>query len=222
MINQINTFSNKTLPFFQEKILDSLSDQYKKITIIALAAITFGVISYAVITKLNKILSIASKRELSFKKEPLDYCLLYVATLFMTRDPFIKSAGNDEVEDDQMNSAAVNEKLTVSEKNFLEAMELMFTDRGLEWGVWLDLTPEQKNQRYEELKTAIELISTEDINKITSYREGMAWRDQTLLLQAIMVITDPAHRLEIVKMLLAKGADPKRARRVLCSCRSNT
>ena len=79
MINQINTFSNKILPFFQEKILDSFSDQYKKITIIALAAITCGVISYAVITKLNKMLSIAPER-ISFKKDPWGYCILCVAS----------------------------------------------------------------------------------------------------------------------------------------------
>ena len=216
MINQINTFSNKTLPFFQEKILDSLSDQYKKIAIIALAAITCGVISYAVITKLNKMLSIASEREVSIKKEPLGYCLLYVASFFMSRDPFIKSADKDEVEDDQMKSADINEKLTVGEKKdvetipFLEAMELMFPDRCLDLGVWLDpMTPEQLNQRHEKLKTVIKLIPNKDINKKITYREGMASREQTLLLQAIMVITDPAHRLEIVKMLLAKGADPR-------------
>lgn len=93
--------------------------------------------------------------------------------------------------------------------SFKTAIELMFKDRGLEWGVWLDpLTPEQEAERYEQLKEAIEKILPEDINRGISYRDGMAVRDQTLLLQAIMCIEDPSKRLEIVKILLKKGADP--------------
>ena len=88
-------------------------------------------------------------------------------------------------------------------------MELMFEHRGLEWGVWLSpRTKEAEAERYETLKKTILALSSININRTTTYRDGMTPRVQTLLLQAIMHITDPVKRLEIVKMLLAKGADP--------------
>lgn len=90
MINKINGFLDNNIPYFQKNILPSLNNQQKKVTLIVLAVIACVIISYAVITKLNVTLSsIASNEEVSFKKEPVGYCLLWIASLFMTKDPFI-------------------------------------------------------------------------------------------------------------------------------------
>lgn len=93
---------------------------------------------------------------------------------------------------------------------FLNAMELMFHDRRLEWSVSVGpFTPKQETQRYEELKKTIKKILPSEINHTITYRDGIAPRTQTLLLQAIRCIQDRSKRLEIVELLLKKGADPK-------------
>jgi hypothetical protein len=84
-----------------------------------------------------------------------------------------------------------------SEKAFLEAIELMSPD------------PQYGTKQQEDLKKAIAKILPQHINVITTYRDGVDDRQQTLLLQAIMFIEhDRAKCLEIVKLLLDKGADP--------------
>lgn len=99
-----------------------------------------------------------------------------------------------------------NDAVRISRAEVQKAIDLMF---GVEWGVWQDLTDEQKNKRYMDLKKAIEKILPEHINSIVNYRVGMASYATNLLLHAITKINDPAHRLEIVKILLDKGADPR-------------
>lgn len=92
---------------------------------------------------------------------------------------------------------------------FEKAMELMFQHRKLEWEEQLDpLTDEQQKARHKELKEMIQEIDEKDINKVIIYRDGMMSREQTLLLQAVMNISDADQRLEIVTLLLEKGADP--------------
>ena len=101
-------------------------------------------------------------------------------------------------------------KIKKSEAAFEQAMELMFDNRKLNWGEWLDpasRTAEQKVKRHEELKGALAELLPQQVNSSLIYRDSIGNREQTLLLQAIMEIRDPAHRLEIVKILLAKGAD---------------
>jgi len=90
----------------------------------------------------------------------------------------------------------------------LPFVEEKIEDRGPQSGVWLILNSDQLTERFEELKRNIEMLSSVDVNATIYYRDGMMTRTQTLLLQAIKCIQDQTRRLEIVKMLLDKGADP--------------
>jgi len=99
---------------------------------------------------------------------------------------------------------------TMSDDNlFYHAFDLMFSERTLEWGNWVGpFTPEQMDERHRTLIKVIEKLPNNLINEAVNYREGMNTRAQTLLLQAIMEIHDADKRLEIVQLLLNKGADP--------------
>jgi hypothetical protein len=69
-------------------------------------------------------------------------------------------------------------------------------------------TPDELTARYEELKKVLKKIDIQHINRPLFFRVEMNSGAATLLIHAINEITDPARRLEIVKILLEKGADP--------------
>lgn len=107
-------------------------------------------------------------------------------------------------------------KHALEEENaFFTAMDLMFEHRSLKWGYFNPIfskgRPNQLilDERYGQLKIALLKIKTQ-INCTIAYREGMMSYSVTLLLQAINQISDPIRRREIVRILLAKGADPRR------------
>lgn len=90
-----------------------------------------------------------------------------------------------------------------------EAMDLMFEDRSIiqHWGQ--PFPQDQLDERFERLKQRLQKILKEDIDELLGYREGMMTRAANLLQQAIMHISSPERCLEIVKILLEKGANPK-------------
>ena len=75
--------------------------------------------------------------------------------------------------------------------------------------------PENRELRHTDLKKAIVNIVTTPlfqggicINSLGGYRKGMGGREVTLLLQAVEEITDSPKRLDVVRLLMEKGADP--------------
>lgn len=174
MLNTISHYSHQIATVAREKIHFPLTEQQKKVALIAALALS----------------------------------LLAAATFAVCRC-FCKSKPS-EIKTDKADGANVKDKNDPSTYTpFEKAMDLMFEDRTLEWGVQLpSLTGEKRQERYDELKKNIDLLSEDKVNQSLTYRDGMMGRTQTLLLQAIMCITDPAHRFEIAEMLIKKGANP--------------
>jgi hypothetical protein len=212
MLNSIHTFSHHIFYFSQAKTLSYLSHQQKKIVLLASLALGSLALGFIAIRYSNKNLFsfMGLNRQVNQEGENLSPSAKGKKPNNVSTDEGQGADGSLQPTESVINKVNESEEER-SHASFREAMELMFEDRKLDWGGWLNppLTPEQKTQRHEDLKKAIENILPADINKNLEYRDRMMDRQQTLLLQAIMCIKDSSRRLEIVKILIEKGADPR-------------
>lgn len=102
-----------------------------------------------------------------------------------------------------------------SERAFVEAIDLMFNAGNLQERLNLMghepevYSQEKQIQRHENLKKSLKKIDPKYINAKIGYFEGMGTFTTTLLIHAIKHIQDPKRCLEIVSILLDRGADPR-------------
>jgi len=93
-------------------------------------------------------------------------------------------------------------------KDSLIAMELM-----IDYNPFRDLTDKEQEKRCEDCKETLKKITKERLNStIIDYRDYRGYkleREESLLTHAICVMSNKKRRLEIVKLLLELGADPK-------------
>ena len=182
MYLNINSLQTKAL-YFKDQVLSSLTSQQKKILIVA--AVAFSCIAALFL-----------------------YCKCCFKGTVDKKDP--KDQGDAKAQlKVEVEQPKVDEKTKKSHEAFRQAIELICPWDHLA-GVSANpsFTAQQKKERDENLKKAIEDILPEHIDAATVLRDGMMSREQTLLLHAIMMIDDPARRREIVEILLDKGADP--------------
>lgn len=208
MLNSIHRLSNQFIPVFQEKISYALNDTQKRVATIALIAVTVMIILANCYIRIQHYRGL---RRLEVKVDPTMDNKKAGVKIDPPMDDKKADVKIDPPMDDKKSDLKIDPPMNDAEeiKACYTAMELMFEHRVLEWGVsLLPRTVEAETERYETLKKAILVISSKNINRNITYRDGMAPRQQTLLLQAIMCIADPVKRLEIVKMLLAQGANP--------------
>ena len=182
MYLNINSLQTKAL-YFKDQILSSLTSQQKKILIVA--AVAFSCIAALFL-----------------------YCKCCFKGTVDKKDP--KDQGDAKAQlKVEVEQPKVDEKTKKSHEAFRQAIELICPwDHLAGVSVNPSFSVQQKKERDENLKKAIEDILPEHIDAATVLRDGMMSREQTLLLHAIMMIDDPARRLEIVEILLDKGADP--------------
>lgn len=205
MLNSISTFSHQIFSTVREKINIALSEKEKKVTLVATLALGFLAVAFSLACRCFKKSKVSNVNANSKQ--------VYPTTL--SSKNFASSGSHIQLSDPGMTVVKAEGLTSYPQKDpatytpFEKAMDLMFEDRGLQWGVWItSMTPEKKQERFEELKKNIDLILEDEVNNAIIYRDGMIDRSQTLLLQAIMCITNPAHRLEIVDLLIKKGANP--------------
>lgn len=182
MLNTICSYTGQAILFSQQNLNLSVSPQHKRITAIVALALCCLAACYALVKCYRRRQNNDDSRN----------------------NPTVQPAP-------KVAQPTVDPKVKNSEESFEKAIDFMFHDRRLEWEASFDaskLTPQQRQERHEELKRALADILPQHIDATINYRDGMMTRAQTLLLQAIMHIREPELRLEIVQILLAKGADP--------------
>lgn len=214
MINSISFYTLQDIPNASKKLIISLNEKQKQA--IAIAILALGCLAAAIFAACRccrKIKLSGVKPEVKTKEQLEDKSAPHPDRKNERgADPRSSVKANNE---SGMQAAQKEGIKSHPKKNpaaytpFEKAMDLMFEDRGLAGGVSItSMSSEKKEERFEELKKNIALLSKEEINKTMIYSEGTSERSQTLLLQAIMRMKDPARRLEIAKMLINKGANP--------------